>query len=171
MENKSKRMYPSTQLVVALDPKVLKTYMWILSWQNQGSIKFYPKQFAKATKLTVEEVEKCIQSLEDCKLVDIAYIDQTWVITPNAEQNQKYYQVPISKVLEGNGIKMADKVTWNVLESEKQEEVKADDMSEQQLQAMILRLQAQLNEKQQVSKLVRQMAEPAPAVEYNDLPF
>ena len=164
-----KKIYPSSQLVCALDAKVLKTFMWILAWQNQGSIKFYPKQFAKATKLTVEEVEKCIQALEDAKLIDISYVDQTWVITPNAEQAQKYYDVPLAKVLEGKGIPMAEKVTWNVLESEKQQEVKADDMSEQQIQAMILRLQAQLNEKQQVNKLVRQMAEPA--VEYNDLPF
>ena len=172
MENKSKRMYPSTQLVVALDPKVLKTYMWILSWSTQGSVKYYPKQFAKATKFTEEEVEKCIQALEDCKLIDIAYIDQTWVITPNAEQNQKYYQVPISKVLEGSGIKMADKVTWNVLESEKQQnssQQSIEDMDDQQIQSMILRLQASLNERKQVEKLVKVAS--APITDIDDLPF
>ena len=172
MENKSKRMYPSTQLVVALDPKVLKTYMWILSWSTQGSVKYYSKQFAKATKFTEEEVEKCIQSLEDCKLIDIAYIDQTWVITPNAEQNQKYYQIPISKVLEGNGIKMADKVTWNVLESEKKQnssQQSIEDMDDQQIQSMILRLQASLNERKQVEKLVKVAS--APITEIDDLPF
>ena len=164
-----KKIYPSSQLVVALDPKVLKCYLWILAWQSQVNIKYYPKQFSKAVKMTVEEVEKCIQSLEDAKLITISYVDQTWMITPNAEQAQKYYDVPLAKVLEGRGIPMADKVTWNVLESEKQQEVKADDMSEQQLQAMILRLQAQLAEKQEVSKMVKQMSEPA--IEYNDLPF
>ena len=164
-----KKIYPSSQLVCALDAKVLKTFMWILAWQNQGSIKFYSRQFAKATKLTEDEVEKCIQSLEDAKLIDISYVDKTWMITPNAEQCQKYYDIPLAKVLEGKGIPMADNVTWNILDSEKHEEEKVADMSEQQIQAMILRLQAQLNEKQQVNKLVKQMTEPA--VEYNDLPF
>lgn len=164
-----KKIYPSSQLVVALDPKVLKCYLWILAWQSQVSIKYYPKQFSKAVKLTVEDVEKCIQSLEDAKLIDISYVDQTWMITPNAEQAQKYYDVPLAKVLEGRGIPMAEKVTWNVLESEKQQEEKVADMNEQQLQAMILRLQAQLVEKQEVSKMVKQMSEPA--IEYNDLPF
>ena len=164
-----KKIYPSSQLVVALDPKVLKCYLWILAWQSQVNIKYYPKQFSKAVKLTVEEVEKCIQSLEDARLIDISYVDQTWVITPNAEQAQKYYDVPLAKVLEGKGIPMAENVTWNVLESERQQEVKVADMNEQQLQAMILRLQAQLAEKQEVSKMVKQMSEPA--IEYNDLPF
>lgn len=164
-----KKIYPSSQLVVALDPKVLKCYLWILAWQSQVNIKYYPKQFSKAVKMTVEEVEKCIQSLEDAKLIDISYVDQTWVITPNAEQAQKYYEVPLAKVLEGKGIPMAEKVTWNVLESESQQDEKVADMNEQQLQAMILRLQAQLAEKQEVSKMVKQMSEPA--IEYNDLPF
>lgn len=164
-----KKIYPSSQLVVALDPKVLKCYLWILAWQSQVNIKYYPKQFSKAVKMTVEDVEKCIQSLEDAKLIDISYVDQTWVITPNAEQAQKYYDVPLAKVLEGKGIPMADKVTWNVLESESQQDEKVADMNEQQLQAMILRLQAQLAEKQEVSKMVKQMSEPA--IEYNDLPF
>lgn len=164
-----KKIYPSSQLVVALDPKVLKCYLWILAWQSQVNIKYYPKQFSKAVKMTVEDVEKCIQSLEDAKLIDISYVDQTWVITPNAEQAQKYYDVPLAKVLEGRGIPMADKVTWNVLESESQQDEKVADMNEQQLQAMILRLQAQLAEKQEVSKMVKQMSEPA--IEYNDLPF
>lgn len=164
-----KKIYPSSQLVVALDPKVLKCYLWILAWQSQVNIKYYPKQFSKAVKMTVEDVEKCIQSLEDAKLIDISYVDQTWMITPNAEQAQKYYDVPLAKVLEGRGIPMAEKVTWNVLESEKQQEEKVADMNEQQLQAMILRLQAQLAEKQEVSKMVKQMSEPA--IEYNDLPF
>ena len=163
METKSKRIYPSTQLIVALDARVLKVYLWILSWSSsQGSVKYYEKQFAKACKLSEDEVELCIQSLVDAKLIDISRVDQTWKITPNEEQNQKYYQIPISKVLEGNGIKMAESVTWNCDVEPKQD---VADMSEQQIQAMILRLQAQLNEKKEVRKMV------ASNVDVNDLPF
>ncbi len=163
METKSKRIYPSTQLIVALDARVLKVYLWILSWSSsQGSVKYYEKQFAKACKLTEDEVDLCIQSLVDAKLVDISRVDQTWMITPNEEQNQKYYNIPISKVLEGKGIAMADTVTWNASEAPTQD---ISDMSEQQIQAMILRLQAQLNEKKEVRKMV------ASNVDVNDLPF
>ena len=161
MENK--RIYPATQLIVALDSKVLKVYLWILSWSTQGSIKYYPRQFAKACKMEEEEVERCIQSLEDAKLIDSSYIDQTWVITPNAEQNQKYYSVPISKVLEGKGIQMADKVTWNVLETK-------DDDSDEDLQRQILMLQARLNERAQLKKKVVTMA-ASTNTDIDDLPF
>lgn len=162
METKSKRIFPSTQLIVALDAKVLKVYLWILSWSSsQGSVKYYEKQFAKACKMTEDEVELCIQSLVDAKLIDISRVDQTWMITPNEEQNQKYYQIPISKVLEGKGIAMADTVTWNASEAPTQD---ISDMSEQQIQAMILRLQASLNEKKQLKGLIKDNVP-------NDLPF
>ena len=162
MENKGKRIYPATQLIVALDPRVLKVYLWILSWSaSQGSVKYYEKQFAKACKMTEDEVELCIQTLVDVKLIDISRVDQTWMITPNDEQNQKYYNIPISKVLEGSGIPMASNVSWNC-DVEPKEDIA--DMSEQQITAMILRLQAQLNEKKEVKKMVT-TAIP------NDLPF
>ena len=152
MENKGKRIYPSSQLICALDARVLKVLMWILGWQSQGSIKYYPKQFAKACKMTEDEVDLCIQTLIDIKLLDVSRIDQTWMLTPNGDRFQKYFDVPISKVIESDGIPMAKEVTWNVEEEPKQE---IADMSEQEITAMILRLQAQLNEKQQVKKLVK----------------
>lgn len=163
MENKGKRIYPATQLIVALDPRVLKVYLWILSWSSsQGSVKYYERQFAKACKMTEEEVELCIQTLVDTKLIDISRVDQTWMITPNDEQNQKYYNIPISKVLEGSGIQMASNVSWNC-DVEPKEDV--SEMTEQQITAMILRLQAQLNEKKEVKKMVTTPNIP------NDLPF
>ena len=161
MEKQTKRIYPSSQLVCALDARVLKVLMWILGWQSQGSVKYYPKQFAKACKMTEDEVDLCIQTLIDIKLLDVSRIDQTWMLTPNAERFQKYFDVPISKVIESDGIPMAKEVTWNVEEEPKQE---IADMSEQEITAMILRLQAQLNEKQQVKKLVKNN-------EPDDLPF
>ena len=146
MENK-KRIYPSSQLVVALDAKTLKVAMWILGWSSQGSVKYYPKQFAKACKMEEKEVELCIQTLVNCKLLDVSIVDQTWMLTPNAEQFQKYYEVPMSKVLEGNGIPMAKEVTWNVVETK-------DDESDEELQRQILMLQARLNERKQMKKCV-----------------
>lgn len=159
MENK-KRIYPSSQLVVALDAKCLKVAMWILGWSSQGSVKYYPKQFAKACKMEEKEVELCIQTLVNCKLIDVSLVDQIWMLTPNAEQFQKYYEVPMSKVLEGNGIPMAEKVTWNVVETK-------DDESDEELQRQILMLQARLNERKQMKKCVVTAEDNY----CNDLPF
>lgn len=163
METKGKRIYPSSQLVCALDCRVLKVLMWILGWQNQGSIKYYSRQFAKACKMEEDDVDLCIQTLVDCKLLDVSRIDQTWMLTPNAEQFQKYYDIPISKVIEGNGIKMADKITWNCEEAPKGD---IEDMDEKQIQAMILRLQASLNEKKQVKEMIKGSTPST-----DDLPF
>ena len=163
METKTKRIYPSTQLIVALDSRILKVYLWILSWSNQGSVKYYEKQFAKACKMEVEEVERCIQSLVDCKLVDVSRIDQTWILTPSDEQNQKYYKIPISKVLEGKGIEIADIATWN----EEAEVIKPQsDMTKEQMKKMIQMLQAQLNEKEEVEKMIKGSSPST-----DDLPF
>lgn len=161
----TKRIYPSTQLVVALDARVLKVYLWILSWSSRGDVKFYPKQFAKACKMEENEVERCIESLVNVKLVDVSRVDNNWMLSVNAEQNQKYYDIPISKVLEGNGIMMADSVTWNKEESNvKSNDV--DEMSEDEMKRMLLMLQARLKEKQEVKKVVVSNNR-----EVNDLPF
>lgn len=163
----TKRIYPATQLIVALDPKVLKVYLWILSWSAKGSIKYYPKQFVKACRFEEEEIERCIQTLEDIKLIDIALVDNEWMITPNGEQNQKYYEIPISKVLEGNGIAMAEKVAWNKVDTNTKSNDDVDDMSEAEMKRMLLMLQARLKEKQEVKKVV---VSPA-ANDVDDLPF
>ena len=151
----TKRVYPSTQLIVALDAKVLKVYLWILSWSAKGDVKFYSKQFAKACKMEEDEVERCIQTLINTKLIDATLVEQTWMLTPNAEQNQKYYDIPISKVLEGNGIPMADKATWNREEVKtEKKEASWEDLSESQLEKLIQRLQIIKNEKEQTKKVV-----------------
>ena len=149
---KTKRIYPSQQLVCCLDSKVLKTFMWLCGWQSQGDIKLYVKQMSKFLHLTEEEVELCIQTLENVHLIGIKKVDQTYIANINAEQVDKYFKIPISKIAEGDGIPMATEVKWNV-EDEKTSSI--EDMTEQQIQSMILRLQAQLNEKRQVKKMIK----------------
>lgn len=164
-----KRIYPSTQLVVALDSKTLKVAMWILGWSSQGSVKYYARQYAKACKMTEQEVELCIQTLVNCKLIDVSLVDQTWMFTPNAEQFQKYYEVPMSKVLEGNGIPMAKEVTWN--KEEKKQSNGINDMSDDEMKRMIIMLQARLNEKEQVKKVVASASKNKTEDVIDDLPW
>lgn len=164
-----KRIYPSTQLVVALDSKTLKVAMWILGWSSQGSVKYYARQYTKACKMTEQEVELCIQTLVNCKLIDVSLVDQTWMLTPNAEQFQKYYEVPMSKVIEGNGIPMAKEVTWN--KEEKKQSNGINDMSDDEMKRMIIMLQARLNEKEQVKKVVVSASKNETEDVIDDLPW
>lgn len=168
MENK-KRIYPSSQLVVALDSKTLKVAMWILGWSSQGSVKYYARQYAKACKMTEQEVELCIQTLVNCKLIDVSLVDQTWMLTPNPEQFQKYYEIPMSKVIEGNGIPMAKEVTWN--KEEKKQSNDINDMSDDEMKRMIIMLKARLNEKEQVKKVVVSASKNNTEDVIDDLPF
>lgn len=168
MENeKPKRLFPSTQLVVALDSRVLKTYLWICSWMPTGGVRYYARQFAKATKLTEDEVERCIQTLIDCKLVDVTNTEQGFLFMPNVDQAKKYFQVPMSKALESEGIKMAETATWN--QTPAVQKPKFEDMDAEQIQALIIRLQASLQERQQMEKFVKVAS--APSEKFDDLPF
>ena len=169
MENeKPKRLFPSTQLMVALDSRVLKTYLWICSWMTQGGVRYYSRQFAKATKLTEDEVERCIQTLLDCKLVNVTNTEQGFVFMPNVDQARKYFEIPMGKVLESEGIKMAETATWNK-ESISVQKRKIEEMDADQIQAMIYRLQASLEEKKQMEKFVKVAS--IPTEKFDDLPF
>ena len=166
--DKPKRLFPSTQLMVALDSRVLKTYLWVCSWMAQGGGRYYSRQFAKATKLTEEEVERCIQALINYKLVDVTNTDQGFVLMPNVDQAKKYFEVPMGKVLESEGIKMAENATWNK-ESIAVQKKKIEEMDAEQIQAMIYRLQASLEEKKQMEKFVKVTS--SPTEKFDDLPF
>jgi hypothetical protein len=169
MENKSKKIYPSQQLVCSLDANVLKCLMWLLGWQSQGDIKIYVKQMSKFLHMDEEIIELCIQTLEDVHLIDIKRVDQTWIANLNAEQIQKYFNIPMEKIKDGNGIQMASEVTWNQEVKVEVNEASNDieDMSEQDLKRLLLRIEASLSEKQQLkSKIVNNQDN-----EVTDLPF
>lgn len=168
MENdKPKRLFPSTQLIVALNAEVLKTYLWICSWMAQGGVRYYSRQFSKAIGLPEDEVERCIQALIDYKLVNVTNTEQGFLLTPDAEQAKKYFEVPMGKVLEGGRIKMAETATWN--KTTVVQKSKIEDMNAEQIQAMIYRLQASLQEKKQMEKFVKVAA--LPTEKFDDLPF
>lgn len=171
MEKKEK-VYMSSQLVCMLPPSACKVFQYILGWQSQDSIKYYSKQYSKMLHMDELEVELAIQTLVDNRLLEIGKIDQTFILNINKDMVRKYFDVPLQKVHDHEGFKMSTKVTWNVPEQEKPKPKAAEieDMDESQLQAMILRLQASLNEKQQMKKLVKMAEEPCVSVS-DGLPF
>ena len=100
-------------------------------------------------------------------MVDVTNTDQGFLFMPNIEQARKYFEVPMSKALESEGIKMAETATWNKTPSV--QKPKIEDMNAEQIQAMIYRLQASLQEKKQMEKFVKVAS--SPAEKFDDLPF
>ena len=110
------------------------------------------KELSRLNRLVTMFIDYAELMAEDEVLMSMKdWLDQTNVFLTNNRR----------KVLEGKGIAMADTVTWNASEAPTQD---ISDMSEQQIQAMILRLQASLNEKKQLKELIKDNVP-------NDLPF
>lgn len=154
------KVFISNQLACMLPPIALKVLNYLINWQSQIQIKYYEAQFSKMLHMDKSEIETAIQTLIDLKLITCSQIDQKWVIELENEQIQKYFKVPMQKVGEHEGFKLSKEITWNKVESS----IDDDEMTEQQIQSMILRLQAQLNEKRQVKKMIKNDA-------VDDLPF
>lgn len=149
----SKRLYPSTQMVLYLAPNVLRVLMWVLGWQGKTII-YYPSQYQKALKMDVDEIERCLQALFDKNILTYQKIDDKWVLEPVADTFQKFFDIKISKVIESEKtLEMADKVTWNKEETTtKSNDI--DDMSDDEMKRMVLMLQARLKERAEVKKVV-----------------
>lgn len=161
----TKRLYPSTQMVLYLAPNVLRVLMWVLGWQGKTII-YYPSQYQKALKMDVDEIERCLQALFDKNILSYQKIDDKWVLEPVAETFQKFYDVKISKVIESEKtLEMTDKVTWNKEETTtKSNDI--DDMSDDEMKRMLLMLQARIKERAEVKKKV-----VTNNVDLSDLPF
>lgn len=162
---KPKRLYPPTQLIAVLDAEVLKTYLWITTWG--WNVRYFSKQFSKAIGLTEDEVERCIQALVEKRLITVTNTEQGFVFNPNAEESEKYFEMSLGQVLEGDKIKMADEATWS--KTTPIQKPKIEDLDADQIKALIVRLKASLKEKEQMKKFVKVAS--TPSGKFDDLPF
>ena len=162
----TKRTFISNQLACMLEPTVLKVLFYIVCWSaTRPQFKYYPKQMSKMLHMDVEIIELAIQTLIDRKLLTASKEEGSWVLEIVKEEIDKYIKVPLEKVHDSDVFPMAKEVTWNV-EKTHQNGLKCeiDDLSEKDIKAMILRLQASLQEKQEMKKKVVTM-------EKDDLPW
>ena len=171
METKEK-VYMSNQLICMLPPLACKVFGYILGWQNSSDIKYYPKQYSKMMHLSEREVEVAIQTLVDNNLLEIGRIDQTWLLNINKKVVKKYFEVPMQKIHDHDGLKLSTNITWNKTEQEQASSaVDVEDMSEEQLAKLLQRVQVMLNEKQETKKLVKMACAASSSSESDDLPF
>ena len=103
--------------------------------------------------MTEQEVRLCIQTLINLKLIDLTRIDGKWRIEINVDEFGKYLTIPMERVIEHDGYKMADKVEYEAVEENKPSSI--EDMSDDDLKKLLLRIEASLSERQQVKELVK----------------
>lgn len=168
MKMDKERVYISTQLACMLPPTALKVLSYLISWQSQEQIKYFDKQFSKAMHLDKAEIEQALQLLIDKELINARKIDTYWVFELEKKKIQSYFNVPMQKVYDHEGFKLPPQIAWNK-ENTKSEDI--NDMSDDEMKRMILMLQARLNEKEQVKKVVVSASKNKTEDVIDDLPW
>lgn len=158
------KAFVSTQLASLLHPVVFKILYFITCMQGIGNFKIYPTTLAKILKLREKDVMYSIQTLLDNKLITVSKgEDGYYTAKANKDEFQKYLSIQLNELKDKELLPVSKDVTWNQQSAPKQQ----DDMSEEEIRAKILMLQAQLKEKKSVEKMVKVQNEP----EYSDLPW
>jgi len=152
MENEKVRM--SSQLIALLPSVAVKLLSFMLMFQsNPKGVMLYEHRFARMLKITDEEVRLAVQTLINLKLIDLTNIDGKFRVEFNKDQFDKYFKVDIQKVLDHSGYQLATEVTYNKeVETPKQKDI--TDMSDAELRTLLLRVQASINERQQLKEKV-----------------
>ena len=166
MENEKVRM--SSQLIALLPSVAVKLLSFMLMFQsNPKGVMLYEHRFARMLKITDEEVRLAVQTLINLKLIDLTNIDGKFRVEFNKDQFDKYFKVPMEKVLEHNGHQLAREVLYDK-DSEPKKQKDLTDMSDGELKTLLLRIQASLNEREQLKEKVVNLQSNNDVV---DLPF
>lgn len=141
----NEKAFMTQQLICMLPSLCVKVLGYLLNWQKYPVIKYYENQMTKFMHISKEELEVAIQTLSDRHLIDISKIDGQWAIQLDKKTIMSYINVPMQKVHDTEGFKLADRITWNV--EEKKEALDMASMSDEQLERMIMELQRRKKEK------------------------
>ena len=163
METK-KKSYVSTQLCCVLNPIALKVLLYITLWQNSPKgLLLYVHSFSRALKMDEELIRRAIQTLINARLIRLENDGDKTRIELVQETFEKALQVPLERIYEKGEVPLAEDIEFDKKET-KQKDI--EDMSEQDIRTMILRLQASLKEKEEVKKRIVNYQEPK-----DDLPW
>lgn len=145
----------SSQLIALLPSTALKVLSFALMFQaNPKGVMLYEHRFAKMLKMSDDEIKIAVQTLIDLKLISLTNVDGKFKINFNKEQFDKYFNLDMQKVLEHQGHKLATNVTY-YKQSETQKQKDISSMSDSELRTLLLRVQASLNEREQLREIVK----------------
>lgn len=154
---RNEKVYLSTQLLAVLPPIALKVAAYIANWQNSpNGIYLYEHLFARTLKMTEEEVRIAVQTLINLDLIGLVEVGDKTKIEINTCKWQQYYKIPLERVINHEGYKLAEEVTYTKQEKPTQD---VEDMSEADLKRLLLRIEASLAERQEVKKITKTMEE------------
>ena len=154
MENK-KKSYVSTQLCCVLNPIALKTLLYITLWQNSPKgLLLYVHSFSRALKMDEELVRRAIQTLINARLIRLEKDGDKTRIELIPETFDKAIQIPLERIYEKGEVPLAEDVTYDKqVETQKQKDISS--MSDSELRTLLLRVQASLNEREQLREIVK----------------
>jgi hypothetical protein len=145
----------SSQLIALLPSVAVKLLSFMLMFQsNPKGVMLYEHRFAKMLKLTDEEVKLAIQTLINLKLIDLTSIDGKFRIEFNKEMFDKYFKLEMQKVLDHDGFQMATEITYDKESNTPTKQKDISDMSDSELKTLLLRVQASINEREQLKQKV-----------------
>lgn len=163
----NENVFMTQQLNCMLPALAVKVLNYLINWKKYDVIKYYPNQMTKFMHISEDELDRALQTLIDNRLIDTTSIDGIQGFILNKKKIMSYINVPMQKVHDTEGFKLADMATWNkALMDEKvalEESGILDNLPPHQIKRIINMLQVQLNEKEQVRKIVQNND--------NDLPF
>lgn len=172
MEDKKERVWVANQLNCLLPPTAVKMLTYVISWQSQGDVKYYDKQFSKFLHMSEDEVELAIQTLVDGQLIHVEYRENNWYLCLNKDVIKKFYNLSMQAVHDHPGLKQSEKATWkSILPLVATPSDKISGMTLEQMKQFKQMLELQIIEHEQVQQLVRQMAAPAEKKFDDGLPF
>lgn len=145
----------SSQLIALLPSVAVKLLSFMLMFQsNPKGVMLYEHRFARMLKLTDEEVKLAIQTLINLKLIDLTSIDGKFRIEFNKEMFDKYFKLEMQKVLDHDGFQMATEITYDKESNTPAKQKDISDMSDSELKTLLLRVQASINEREQLKQKV-----------------
>jgi hypothetical protein len=145
----------SSQLIALLPSVAVKLLSFMLMFQsNPKGVMLYEHRFARMLKLTEEEVKLAIQTLINLKLIDLTSIDGKFRIEFNKEMFDKYFKLEMQKVLDHDGFQMATEITYDKESNTPTKQKDISDMSDSELKTLLLRVQASINEREQLKQKV-----------------
>lgn len=161
----NEKAFLTQQLICMLPSLAVKVIGYLLNWQKYDIIKYFPKQMCGFMHITENELELALQTLEDNKLINISKIDGQYAIQLDKKVIMSYINVPMQKVHDHDGFKLATEVKWNA--EDKNDDLDIASMSDEQLERIIKELQRRKKEKKGCSVIYPEEVDG----KYNDLPF
>lgn len=148
----NEKAFMTQQLICMLPSLCVKVLGYLLNWQKYPVIKYYENQMTKFMHISKEELEVAIQTLSDRHLIDISKIDGQWAIQLDKKTIMSYINVPMQKVHDTEGFKLADKITWNM--EDKSNDFELSSISDADLEKMVKELQRRREEKKKGCQVV-----------------